>query len=328
MKPFEILRTGKFTDSKGRPVEFTDADLDNIVAKYDPAQHEAPICIGHPKDNRPAWGWIEKLEKAGDRILATPKQLIHEFEEMVEKGMFKKRSASLLKDGTLRHIAFLGAQPPAIKGLAEIEFSENDDDTTLEFEEASAGESIESLKEQIKNLETKAAQVESLKGQVQEFADQNAEMAKLKNDAEDKLKELTLKLHMMEFQQFCQNQMAYGMLTPAQMEMCMKISDALDAVELQDMEGAMVFEFSDHSKGNPKQILLELIKSMPKIIEFSEIATKDKVEGEGEEADEDISDFAEANVDPDRLELHKKVLSCMKKDGISYAAALKKITKK
>ncbi|MCU7494759.1 MAG: hypothetical protein HF314_12040 [Ignavibacteria bacterium] len=333
MKPFEILRTGKFTDSKGRNHEFTEADLEERASKYNSEKHEAPICIGHPKDNKPAWGWIEKLEKVGDRLIAMPKELIAEFEEMVEKGMFKKRSASFYADGTLRHVAFLGAQPPAVKGLADVEFKESEEETVFEFEETST-DTAESLKvqvkvleDQVKDLESKAAEAESLRGKVQEFAEQSAELTQMKNDAEDRLKELNLKLRTMEFEQFLQGQMAYGMLTPAQMEMCMKICDALDAVELKDNGGALVFEFSDHTMANPRDVLVEFIKTMPKMVELSEVANRNNAEGlDGVE--EDITEFAEANVDPDRLELHKKVLACMKKDGLPYAAALKKVTKK
>jgi hypothetical protein len=51
---------------------------------------------------------------------------------MVKRGLFKKRSISLYPDLTLRHIGFLGAMPPAIKGLADIKFRERGQ-TTVSF---------------------------------------------------------------------------------------------------------------------------------------------------------------------------------------------------
>ena len=51
----EIFRAGRHTDSQGRSADFTAADLDRTVSLFDPAHHEPPAVIGHPKDNAPAW---------------------------------------------------------------------------------------------------------------------------------------------------------------------------------------------------------------------------------------------------------------------------------
>lgn len=125
-KWFAIFKAGKHTDSSGNTKEWTEADLDKIVASYDPAKHEAPIVIGHPKTNAPAYGWIESLKRVGDTLYAKAKQLVPEFVEMVNKGLFKKRSISLYPDGTLRHVGFLGATPPAVKGLPDVEFKDGE----------------------------------------------------------------------------------------------------------------------------------------------------------------------------------------------------------
>jgi FtsZ-binding cell division protein ZapB len=116
------------------------------VDAYDPSLHEAPIVVGHPKDNHPAYGWIgamEYSEEAG--IDAIPQQVDAEFAEMVTAGRFKKVSASWYmpdspanpKPGSyyLRHVGFLGAQPPAIKGLKAVEFNEAEEGV-VEFTDA------------------------------------------------------------------------------------------------------------------------------------------------------------------------------------------------
>jgi hypothetical protein len=96
--------------------------------------HEAPIVVGHPKDNGPAYGWVKALTYSDGMITAEPIQVDAEFSEMVQAGRFKKRSASFYtpdapnnpKPGTyyLRHVGFLGAQPPAVKGLKDVSFSD------------------------------------------------------------------------------------------------------------------------------------------------------------------------------------------------------------
>lgn len=136
MKRFPIFRKGRHTASSGATLDFSEDALRAAVAAYDPALHEAPIVVGHPKDNAPAYGWVGAVsfnETTGE-IEVDPAQVDADFAEMVAAGRFKKRSASWYlpdspanpKPGTLylRHVAFLGAQPPAVKGLRDVNFSE------------------------------------------------------------------------------------------------------------------------------------------------------------------------------------------------------------
>lgn len=142
MKPFQIFRPGRHTAGNGVTIDFSEADMRAAVAAYDPAVHEAPIVVGHPRDNGPAYGWVGALSFGeSGAIDADPVQVDAEFAEMVTAGRFKKRSASWYtpnsanhplagtdRHGTyyLRHVGFLGAQPPAIKGLKEVSFGEVD----------------------------------------------------------------------------------------------------------------------------------------------------------------------------------------------------------
>lgn len=139
MKKIPIFRAGRHTASNGASLEFSETQLREAVAAYSPAVHEAPIVIGHPKDNGPAYGWVDALsfdEDTGE-IVAHPTQVDAAFDEMVLAGRFKKRSASwYLPDAPtnptpgklyLRHVGFLGAQPPAVKGLKEVAFSDADE---------------------------------------------------------------------------------------------------------------------------------------------------------------------------------------------------------
>ena len=45
------------------------------------------------------------------------------FLHALKEGRYKKRSISLTPEGKLRHVGFLGAAKPAVKGLADIQFS-------------------------------------------------------------------------------------------------------------------------------------------------------------------------------------------------------------
>lgn len=118
-----IFRGGKQIDSSGREHD-GDALIDKAVASFNASRHEPPVVIGHPAENAPAWGWVEGLQRQGNMLLAKFKQVQPEFEEMVKRGRFKKRSAAFYPDGTLRHVGFLGAMPPAVKGLPDLAFAE------------------------------------------------------------------------------------------------------------------------------------------------------------------------------------------------------------
>lgn len=153
MKRIHIFKAGTHTSAGGATLDFSEDRLKAMVDGYDPTNHEAPIVIGHPKDNGPAFGWVKGLEFGENGIHAIPHQLNDDFAEAVKNGSFKKVSASFYSPDSpnnpnpgnyyLRHVGFLGAQPPAIKGLQALEFSEgqemfktgNGEDVLIEFEE-------------------------------------------------------------------------------------------------------------------------------------------------------------------------------------------------
>jgi len=117
----DIFRAGDY----GNKGSYTPADIDKIVANYDTAAHEAPVVVGHPELDAPAFGWVEKLRRVGDVLQAKLGQVHEGFEQMVREGRFKKRSVALYPDKlALRHLSFLGAHPPEVKGLADAKFDE------------------------------------------------------------------------------------------------------------------------------------------------------------------------------------------------------------
>ena len=126
-----VFQGGSQTDSAGRVHDGT-ALIDKAVSTFNAARHEPPVVIGHPKENGPAFGWVEGLKKQGNLLLAKFKQVEPSFADMVKRGLFKKRSAAFYPDGSLRHIGFLGAMPPAIKGLPDVAFAESNA-MTFEF---------------------------------------------------------------------------------------------------------------------------------------------------------------------------------------------------
>ncbi len=168
MKPIQIFRPGRHTPSGGDPLDFSEDQVSRIASGYDPAKHEAPLVVGHPKTDDPAFGWVKSLSFAGGVLVAEPDQLDAGFAEQIQAGRFKKISASFYKpdapsnptpgDYYLRHVGFLGAQPPAVKGLKAVAFAEADDEVVIfeEFED----NSVDGLAQRLLGLIVNAFEVQ------------------------------------------------------------------------------------------------------------------------------------------------------------------------
>lgn len=122
----EVFRAGEHTDAAGNTRTWTADDLDQIVRNHSEAD-AAPIVIGHPKTNDPAYGWTAALRREGGRLLARFKNVAAEFADAVEAGRYRKRSIRVApspEGWRLLHVGFLGAAPPAVSGLAALNYQE------------------------------------------------------------------------------------------------------------------------------------------------------------------------------------------------------------
>ena len=150
MKRIHFFRPGRHTAMSGQTIEFSEADLARAAQVYDPTVHEAPLVVGHPKGDLPAYGGVAAVHVANGDLEAEPCDVDPAFEELVRTKRFGKVSASWYAPGSpqhplagtdnhdtwyLRHIGFLGAQPPAVKGLRAVEFGEADEGV-VEFGES------------------------------------------------------------------------------------------------------------------------------------------------------------------------------------------------
>ena len=152
----EIFRAGTRTDNSGRTITITPEQVAAIASHYSPDKHEAPIVVGHPSTNAPAYGWVGSLKAENGTLFADFAQVDDDFAELVKKGRYKKVSASFYppnhpsnpqpENWYLRHVGFLGAHPPAVKGLAAINFAD-DEDGVVSF-----GESDWLLARMLRNL--------------------------------------------------------------------------------------------------------------------------------------------------------------------------------
>ena len=122
----EIFRAGDY----GERGNWTADDLDRVAAAYDPRKQSAPVVLGHPADDAPAYGWVKRLRRAGQSLWAQLEKVDPVLESLLRAGRFAQRSVALYRQFPLtggpylRHVGFLGAAPPAVKGLAAVRFAD------------------------------------------------------------------------------------------------------------------------------------------------------------------------------------------------------------
>lgn len=278
----EIFRAGTRTADDGTVHTITEADLVKAAAAYDPALHEAPHTVGHPKDNAPAYGWIARLSvQDGSLQIAENKQVEPQFAEIAAAGRVKKRSASFYhpqdpsnpKPGIwyLRHVAWLGAQPPAVKGLKDVNFSEDDALRAVCFSEPittpSTQEPDDMSTEKIKELE---AQLQAEKEARAKAEAETARQAQAAQDATAKAASFAEQARADRkagFVSFAEAEVKAGRLLPKDQAMAVATLEALaDAKPVQFSEGNTKTEVS------PAQWLQGLISGSKPAVSFGEFA--------------------------------------------------------
>lgn len=238
----EILKPGSHVSSSGVKVSLDQVDIANIAANYKPEIFEAPVVVGHPETNSPAYGWIKNLTSDDSGLLfAEIDQVDPEFKAMVNAGRFKNISASLYAPQSpgnpnpgswyLRHVGFLGAAAPAVKGLKPVSFS-TDSSMVFDFNLNIENEHInitkgenDMTKEELEAKEKILVEKEkAIDAKLAEFAEseKSAEVGKLKakeSELESREKALQAKIDEItraEYASFAEGLIGEGKITPAE----------------------------------------------------------------------------------------------------------------
>ena len=133
LRGVEIFSVGRWNDVK----TFDQADLDAMVASFEDLQMggRAPLKLGHNDDQaitdgQPALGWVERIYREGDRLLADFTDLPRVLYDAIKAGRYKFTSVELLRDAifqgkefpwVLSAVALLGADLPAVSNLKDLQ---------------------------------------------------------------------------------------------------------------------------------------------------------------------------------------------------------------
>lgn len=318
MMRIPFFRKGKHIDNKGNTHEFTESDLRAVVANYDPTKLKTPLVIGHPKDNHPAYGHINSLEydESTGEVVAIAEATSPEFAEAVNAGMYgKDGSVSVAwypKDSAHnpiqgnfypRHLGFLGAVPPAIKGLSSLSFNDGADFVVYSFSEGEPKTEPSPSGDNAELIKSLIAKVESLDSTVTDLRKENAELKAAK------VQEATARLKT-ENAEFCEGLIKDGKLWPAHRETTVALLNASPEVTLEFNEAQKPFV----------ELLKDLLTALPKTIDFSEQAPKGNTAGAGVEAIE-YDEFAPT----ESIELDQKIRRYMAEHNVDYTEAFKAV---
>lgn len=345
MRRIHSFKAGRQTASNGTSIDFTEGDLAATAAAYDPAVSEAPIVVGHPSTDGPAYGWVKSFSAQGADLFAEPHQVNPEFAELVKAGAFKKVSISLYpKDhphnpvpGVYypRHLGYLGATPPAIKGLKPTEFAAADAECIeleLDFtEEQPATETPEPSSlppeseaqhpgtgvspegsttpppEPTVTPEEKAA-LEARNTQLQ------AELDAARTELQAQASASNTAAHAA----FAEGLIAEARIAPADKALVIATLDHLEPPVLAGAQGQVV-EFGEGEAKKPMATaLMDWLKALPKRVEFTEQATRDRAAQADNTAN--TVQYAEGTP-PESIDLDKRIRAYATEHKLSYGEA-------
>jgi len=322
----EIFKAGSYPQG-----EFSEADIDEIVATYDPQLHEAPSTIGHPKPSEPAWGWVEAVRREGQLLLAKFRQVAPEFLQWLREGRFKKRSVRLsphIVPGRwyLESVGWLGAMPPQVKGLADVALAAAEGELIIEFNDISdGGKEMEDkdvralLDKQKDELEKSFAEREK---RLREELTQKQEAAfSTEKQARERLEQENVKLRetlrRSDIRARLEKLLDEARITPAMLEQGL----AEFCARLDDQE-EVEFAQGDGGKASRQEWMFRFLGALPPVLEFREMATKERAAAAGGKTP---AEFAGVTVDDERLTVHNQALALSREKGIPYEDALKQI---
>jgi len=296
----------------GRP--FTDGDIHEFVDGYDRGVHHAPVVIGHPKKDHPAFGWAEGLEydEAERIVYANLEQIEPTFAEWVKAGRYKYISLALYPRHDpdnptpgryyLRHVGYLGGYPPSIKGLGSGEFAEED---FICLSACQCGGRCDENEEPMNEQQLKVMQAELVRRE-KEVAKKETHLAELRKEENKK-----------EYLAFAERMAEEGRILPRQKDGLVSLLSEIgdDAkIEFAEEGGKTVTESAvSWVKG--------FIESSEKQVEFAELSGTDK-KGAPAKTKDGIQVPAGESVDPESERLARRAHEYAEQHDVSFEEAV------
>lgn len=357
LQDVEIFGSGTWNDDC-----YNDNDLDEIINNFkilkDESGYLPVVKLGHdPNDfiknsGLPAGGWITNLKRVGDKLLADFSDVPKKICDLIKRKKYSKRSAEICVNAkhpiddirnigkTLKAVAFLGQDIPAVKNLKDIDFlyseNANEEDLRLyffreggklmEIKDNDIKKHEEDIKEKIKDEPKKDPEkqpTDIVDPDIDELA--SKKYPKLTSSSKDQSSN----------NEFYLSKIAELYKRIVELELATKISEVNEFVEKLTQKGSYLPKFNEnvipvltglpateqdlkrYSEMNPEDVTLQrevkyqqhmrqLLEKIPKMVDFSELSASDK--SEKIESKDDM--------------IHNKATKIMKDSKVSYREAV------
>ena len=357
----EVFRPGTFTPMEGASLTYSAADLKAVADAYDPDTAPAPVVVGHPAIDAPAYAWADKFDfdATAGRLYATIGEIDPAFAEAVRAGRYKKVSLSFHRPdssanpvpGTWypRHIGFLGGAAPAVAGLKNVRFAADPDAVTFAADFGfGLGEEVGGILRGIRDfiiekfgLETADKVIPAYRidwlGEMEADPAPNPgftappqkedppvsdpDPAFAEREADVARREAAVRAREREIAHADNASFAEGLVTEGKLLPASK--DRVVAL-LDALPGDESVSFADGAKATPGATLREILSAQPKAVSFGQLDLPKDAATEAETAS-----FAAdgKEVDPAGLETHRKALDYQRAHpGTDYIAAVKAVS--
>jgi hypothetical protein len=283
----DAFKAGTWSDTSGKATTYTEKDIDEIATIYNRNKKfgEAPVVIGHPQMDHPAYGWIDSAISRGGHLILKLKELNDGFVKAVQSGAYKTKSLALYGSKYIKHLGVLGAYRPAVPGLENLKFTENNlQQITLYYSEEPMAENTIDLKEYNeiktdvswmkrifgggqKNFSEPNPEIETLKKQLADLTAQFAEQLKTVETLTAENADLKKKTEPTpeDFKTFCETLVKDG-----------KIRSADVPIEVENLESRRTADkVSNFAEGDGKKSKVdtykEILSKRGKIVTFGEL---------------------------------------------------------
>lgn len=305
----EVFRPGTFTPMQGASISYSAADLRAAADAYDKETAPAPVVVGHPSTDAPAYAWAEAFEydATAQRLYADVGEINPSFAEAVRKGTYKKVSLSFHRPessanpvpGTWypKHIGFLGGAAPAVSGLRNVQFAAGDETVTFEADFAGVPKARVSVPAATAFSEREAA-----------FAVREAEFAVREAEWKKRERELVSK----DNADFAERMISEGRMLPVHKSRIVSIlNSAADSAAVSFAEGEEPVPML--------QAFRDVLAEMPKVVSFGTLDL-------GPDPDHDVRPSIVVpngyTVDPGKSELYNRARQIEREKGVSFADAV------
>ncbi len=312
----EVFRPGTLTPMQGQSITYSAADLRAAADAYDKDTAPAPVVVGHPSTDAPAYAWAAGFEydTLAQRLYADVGEINPAFAEAVRKGSYKKVSLSFHRPdspanpvpGTWypKHIGFLGGAAPAVTGLRNVQFADSDEAVTFVADFAGVPKARISVPVGGVSVPGDPA----FAAREAAFAEKEAEFAA----REAAWREKERNYARAENASFTERLISEGRLLPVHKDRIVSILDSAAA--------SPAVSFAEGAQPVPMlQALRDVLAEMPKVVSFGALDLGPNLD---ETAPPSLVVPNGYTIDPKQNDLYQRARQLEREKGISFAEAV------